>query len=103
MSEFAFFVKTFAITIAIVLVMQIQVGERSLEGHAMTWVQSSAITGPLNGVKRGAAKMAHDLSHRISETIHNNVSKNKKEDSNLTKESPFHWLKTSKAKKTDEE
>ena len=103
MSEFIFFVKTFVLTIAIVLVMQIQVGERSLEVHAMSWVQSSAITTPLNGVKRGAAKMVHDLSHRISETIHNNVSKNKKEDAHLKKDSPFHWLHTSKAKQTDED
>ena len=41
MMDFFFFVKTFVLTIAIVLVMQIQVGQSTLETHAMGWVQSS--------------------------------------------------------------
>ena len=35
MMDFFFFVKTFILTVAIVLVMQIQVGDRSFESHAM--------------------------------------------------------------------
>ena len=103
MMDFIFFAKTFALTIAIVLVMQIQIGDRSLETHAMGWVQSSAVTTPLHGVKRGAARMIHDLSHKISNVIHNNVSKHKKEDSSLKQESPFHWLHSTKAENSSDE
>jgi hypothetical protein len=103
MMDFFFFVKTFVLTIAIVLVMQIPVGNSTLETHAMGWVQSSGVGDPLHGVARGAAKMVHDLSHKISDAIHDNVNKNKKEDSRLKRESSFHWLHSSKDTKAKED
>ena len=102
MMDFLFFVKTFVLTIAIVLVMQIQVGNRSLETHALGWVQSSDVVGPLQGVARGAAKLTHDFTHKLSDVIHDNVSKNKKEESRLKRESPFHWLHSSKERKDED-
>jgi hypothetical protein len=82
MSDVLFFVKTFFLTIAIVLVMQIHVGDHSIESHAMSWVQSSAVVAPLNSVARGAAKMARDLTQTISISIKRNGKKNKKEEKN---------------------
>jgi hypothetical protein len=76
MMDILFFVKTFILTVAIVLVMQIQVGDRSLETHAMGWVQSSGAGGPLGEVARGAAKMVHDVSHKVTDSIHDHVNKN---------------------------
>ena len=100
MMDFFFFVKTFILTVAIVLVMQIHVGERSLETHAMSWVQSSSVTEPLHGVARGAAKVVHDLSHQVSNIIHDNVNKNKREDSRIRQESSLrsHSSKDSKSR-----
>lgn len=60
MSEALFCIKTFVLTIAIVIAMQIQVGERTIEDHALSWVQTSPVVRPLNGVARGAAKLAQD-------------------------------------------
>ncbi len=57
MREIFFCIKTFVLTIAIVVVMQIQVGERTLENHALAWVQTSPLVTPLHSVAKGAAKL----------------------------------------------
>lgn len=77
MMDVLFFVKTLLLTMAIVLVMQIRVGERSLEAHAMSWVQSSVVVAPLNGAAKGAAKMARDLTQTISISVQRNWNKKK--------------------------
>lgn len=100
--DILFFAKTFALTIAIVLVMQIEVGSRSLENHAMSWVQTSSITAPLHGVARGGSRLVRDVSSKVSNAIFDNVDKNKKEDSRLKRESSFRWFHSSKVKKTDD-
>jgi hypothetical protein len=54
------------LTVAIVLVMQVQVGERTIESHALSFVQSSAVITPLNRVARGAAQLIQDLRHKLA-------------------------------------
>lgn len=78
MSEFLFFVKMTALTAVLVLVMQVQVGERSLEDHAMGWVQSSALVAPLNAVAHGGAKMIRDASEKIHAAIAKRQGQEKK-------------------------
>jgi hypothetical protein len=77
MMDFLFFVKTFFLTIAIVLFMQIQVGSSSIETHAMNFVQSSAIVAPLNTVAKGAAKMIRDVTQTVSARVKKNTKKEK--------------------------
>lgn len=78
MMDFLFFVKTFLLTVAVVVMMQIKVSDKSIESHAMSWVQSSAVVAPLNGVAKGAAKMARDLTAMISAKIKSNTKKQKR-------------------------
>lgn len=66
MKDVLFFVKMLALTVAIVVVSQVQVGERSLENHAMSWVQSSSLVRPLNGTVRGAAKLIKEGREKVS-------------------------------------
>ena len=80
MMDFVFFVKTFILTVAIVLLMQIQVGSNSIENHAMSFVQSSTIVAPLNTVARGGAKIIRDLTQAVSSRVKRNTKKNKKEE-----------------------
>lgn len=80
MMDFMFFVKTFALTVAIVLGMQIHVGERSIETHAMSFVQSSTVVAPLNQVARGAAKLVRDITQTVSIQVKRNTKKNKKDE-----------------------
>jgi hypothetical protein len=89
MSEFIFFVKMVCLTIAIVLVMQIQVGERTLESHAMGWVQTSAFVQPMNVAAQGAAKMIKDVSEKVHGAIaRHQAGKHKKEEK---RSSSFRW------------
>ena len=88
MSEITFFLKTFVLTVAIVLVMQIQVGEASLETHTMSWVQTSAIVAPINAVADGGAKVVRDFITYIHSKLDKKKDKNKKEE---VKTSTFRW------------
>lgn len=69
MRELLFVVRTFVLTIAIVMVLQIQMGDRTIENHAIQFVQSSRISAPLNMTVKGAAKMMRDLSHYVRRKI----------------------------------
>lgn len=89
MMDFLFFVKTFVLTIAIVLVMQIQVGQQTIETHAMGWVQNSAVTAPLNGVARGAAKAFRDVTTYVSSKVKKNTQKKKKEEARASSASQY--------------
>ena len=102
MMDLLFFIKTFIFTIAVVLVMQIQVGNKSLETHAVSWVQTSGLSAPLSEVARGGAKLTHDFTHRVSDLIHDNVNKNKKEDSRIKRESSFRWTHSSRDRKSED-
>lgn len=100
MMDFLFFVKTFALTLVIVLVMQIQVGNKSIENHALGFVQSSTVVSPLNSVAAGGAKLIRDTTRAISASIrgrNNQTTKPKKEDG----KSSFKWL-WNKAQSEDE-
>lgn len=102
MMDFLFFVKTFILTVAIVLVMQIQVGNNTLESHAMTWVQSSSVAAPLNSVARGAAKMFHDVTAKIWHGVHQNVEKKEKKEAKGFFPS-FSWTRSSKTSSVQDE
>ncbi|MBX3020623.1 MAG: hypothetical protein KF799_03010 [Bdellovibrionales bacterium] len=93
MSEFFYVIKLFLLTLVIVLVMQIQIGERTFESHAMSWLHTSALVAPLNMAATGGAKMIKDLTAKVNSSItknsDKNVEKNKKEEK---KSSPsFRW------------
>lgn len=90
MSDLFFFVKLLVLTVVLVIFMQVQVGNGSLESHAMNWVQTSSIAAPLNTVAQGGAQMIRDVSSSIYSSILHNTGKKKKEDAH--KASSFHWF-----------
>lgn len=75
MTDMMFFVKTFLLTVVLVLAMQLRVGRHTIEHHAMSFVQSSAIVAPLNGVANGAAKMVRDITDHVSNRVKSNTRK----------------------------
>lgn len=91
MMDFFFFVKTFFLTIFLVLAMQIQVGPTTIENHAMSFVQSSAIVAPLNSVARGAAKLARDTTQAISARVKKNTKKSKREEARASSSSDYDY------------
>ncbi len=71
MSDILFFLKTFALTLAVVLVMQIEVGQRSIESHALAWVHTSPAVAPLNSAAKGAARLLRDGYDSLKKNLKN--------------------------------
>lgn len=90
MTDFLFFIKTILFTLIVVLLMQIQVGERTVEDHAMSWVQTSVIVSPLNGVAQGAAQAIRDLTTALYNGVRGGEKKDKK-DKKEERRSSFRW------------
>jgi hypothetical protein len=67
--ELKFFFKTFAIGLAVILLMQLKVGDYTIEAHAMTFVHSSAVVQPLRAVASGGAKVLRDTDKWVREKI----------------------------------
>lgn len=78
MNDIIFFLKLFCLTVVLVLFMQIQVGEQTIEWHTMQWVHTSSLVGPLNGVAQGGAKVMRDLTHKVSSFVEHNTTNKKK-------------------------
>lgn len=69
MSEVLFFIKISILTVALIFLMQVEVGGRSLELHAQRFVYTSPIVAPLHSVARGAAKVTRDTYAKISKEV----------------------------------
>lgn len=95
MMDFMFFLKTFLLTMVVVLLLQIPIGEQSIEDHAVGWAQNSALISPFETVAKGGSKLIQDLTRQISTAIHHNVSKGKKDEA-PKKSSSFRWSHSSK-------
>jgi hypothetical protein len=93
MMDLLFFAKTLFLTIALVLVMQIEVGKGSLESHTMAFVKSSAVTGSLNGVAQGGAKLVRDLSRYVTGKVNGEkLDKTTAKQEEKKSSSSFRWL-----------
>jgi hypothetical protein len=75
MFDFIFFVKTFAITIGLVALMQIKAGNETLETKATAWIRSSAVTEPMQSVATGGAKALRDSTLWVKNKVRRNVDR----------------------------
>lgn len=57
MSELGFVLKTFAITVALIFVMQIRVGRGTVESHMIGWLEESVAVDGLRYVAEGAVAL----------------------------------------------
>ncbi len=73
MFDLFFFLKTFVVTILVVFVLQISVGEQRLEDHLKSTIQTSILLTPLNDAARGAGAMARDLLKSLSDRVHRSI------------------------------
>ncbi len=60
MADFFFVVKTFLFTLALVVVMQIRIGDATIEERSHEWIQESAIHRTLGKVAFGAVTVMKD-------------------------------------------
>jgi len=100
MKDVTFFMKLLGLTIVVVVLSQIHVGDRSVEAHAMTWVQDSAIAQPLNGVANGAARVLRDATGKIHAVIDRNRGKRRNGDKKPSR--AFRWFHRDEPESSDE-
>ena len=91
MTDFIYFAKLLGVTIVVIVVLQLNVGNRSLETHAMNWLQSSSVITPLHAVAHGGGKLMHDLSERVNGVIQTNRAKKKRDVSRDSITPRFRW------------
>ncbi len=65
MADILFVVKSFLATFILVVLMQIQVSNQTIESHMHQWIRSSEAVSSLRGVAQGAAKIL-DQGYRAS-------------------------------------
>ncbi len=72
MADFFFVVKTFLFTLALVVLMQIKVGDSTIEERSHEWIQASAIHHTLGKVALGAVAVMKDGVHYVQGWIAGN-------------------------------
>jgi hypothetical protein len=58
MGEFFFVLKTMVFTIALILCLQIKIGQTTIEQRSLTWMRQSIAIDALRGVADGAVSVA---------------------------------------------
>lgn len=94
MGAFGFVIKVAVLTIAIVWVSQMTVGERTVEDHFKGFVHDSSVTAPLHKVAEGARKISQDGIQEFREFVGTEKSaKGEKasESETTRKASTFRW------------
>jgi hypothetical protein len=99
MKDVTFFLKLLGLTLVVVLLTQIRVGDRSVEAAAMTWVQTSAIAQPIGGVANGAARVVRDVAGKIHEAVESRRGKHRDGDKKPSR--AFRWFNRDEPDATD--
>ncbi len=81
MSEFFFVIKTAALTLVILLLLQIKVSNQTLEQRSLTWMHESTSIGALRGVADGASLVIDNTTTWIQHFFEKQFSAKKKDNS----------------------
>lgn len=100
MLDFFFFLKTLLLTFIIVLLLQIQIGKKTVETHVHDWMVGSVAAGFLGHAAEGGAHFLKDAAFKATQTIKQNIGLKQKKESHETKSSRFRW-EWSKAKDSE--
>lgn len=73
MADFFFIVKSFLITLGLVVLMQIKIGETTIEDRAYEWIRGSAVHSTLSRVAAGAVTALNDGMQTVSYWISDEV------------------------------
>ena len=92
MMDFYFFLKTLTLTLAFIILMQIKIGNKSLEDQALMVFRSSVIEEPLTKIAHGGVKMARDAVKAIQDKINGSPSAREEENKNQKRSGfKFNW------------
>ena len=74
LSELFFVVKTFLITAAVVLLMQLDVGGQSLETRGYQFFTQSGVSTTLNSIAQGAIKVSKETWEWVTKKYHQEMN-----------------------------
>lgn len=69
MGDLFFFLKCLFLTVVLVVLMQIRIGEYTLEDRFLNWAHESAIVTPLQDVAHGGAKVLRNTWRKLTSGI----------------------------------
>jgi hypothetical protein len=69
MSAMFFVLKTFVLTVVVVMLMQIKIGRGTIEEHSMHWIRNSDAVETLRYVAEGAVSVAQSGMKAISSSL----------------------------------
>jgi len=69
MGDVIFVLKTLVITIALVTLMQIKIGSRTIEQHGLAWMHHSVIVEQLQDVAAGAVKVGQKGATQVKSLV----------------------------------
>jgi hypothetical protein len=69
MDSLAFVARAFLITVALVLLMQVNVGEERLEYKVADYIRGSVVTTTVQGVADGAVKFIRNAWNKVSKSL----------------------------------
>lgn len=89
MMDFYFFLKTLILTVALVVVLQVKIGEETLEDQAVMVFRSSIVEEPIRKVAQGGAKLVRNVVKLTQEKINGAGSSEKEAEPTSKKKSGF--------------
>lgn len=90
MMDLYFFFKTLILTIALVVVLQIKIGDQTIENQAVSLFRSSGMEAPLLDIAQGGASLARGAISYVQEKV-NGKSEKAKDKSATEKKSGFRF------------
>ena len=57
-------IKTLVLTLAVIVLLQIKIGDATLEQKTMHWFRTSSLTSPVQEVANGGARLVRDLINK---------------------------------------
>lgn len=91
MIDFFFFVKTLFLTLIVVLLLQIQVGSKTVEGHMHEWMEGSVAASFLGNAAHGGAIIIKDTTAALTKKMKSHIGFMHRHESSSTKASRMHW------------
>ena len=95
MDALIFTIRAFIITVALVLIMQVNVGDERLEYKVADFIRGSVITNSLQGVADGAVKVIRDSWGKVSKGMNSVISRATSSDGpGERSEAIFNWKRS---------
>jgi hypothetical protein len=101
MSEIINTIKTFIATIIIIMLLQIKVGDRTIENISYNWIQKSSVTGWLQGVAAGGVIVIQKAGKKSGEYLASSFGKGKEKAQEMKVKIKQEFEETAEATKAE--